>query len=283
MPAPLLFDRRVLALRRARAAAAPADFLLRHVAADMADRLTTILRPFERIVEIGSLSTVLRDAVASPGVHYVRIGPEDARPDIVAEEEAVPLAPASADLALSALSLQVVNDVPGALVQIRRTLRADGLFLGALLGGDTLTELRQAFTQAEAEMEGGASPRVSPFGDVRDLGALLQRAGFALPVADSDALTVRYRDVFALMADLRAMGGTNVLASRRRTPTRRATMLRMAGIYAERFSDPDGRIRATFEIVHLSGWAPHESQQKPLKPGSARTRLSDALRPGQAR
>jgi SAM-dependent methyltransferase len=280
MPVPLLFDRRALALRRARASAAPADFLVRHVAADIADRLTTILRPFERVVEIGSLSTALRDALPiGPGGRYLRIGPDAGRPDIVAEEDALPLAPERADLVVSALSLQAVNDLPGALVQIRRSLRPDGLFLGALLGGDTLTELRQAFTQAEAEIEGGASPRVSPFGDVRDLGALLQRAGFALPVADSEVLRVRYRDAFALMADLRAMGATNVLAARRRTPTRRTTMLRMAAIYGERFGDPDGRIRATFEIVHLSGWAPHASQQRPLKPGSAKMRLSDALKP----
>ena len=170
-----------------------------------------------------------------------------------------------------------MNDLPGTLIQIRRALKPDGLFLAALIGGDSLTELREAFAEAESEIEGGVSPRVAPFADVRELGALLQRAGFALPVVDSDRLTVRYQSVFALMRDLRRMGATNVLIERRRTPLRRATLQRMAEIYAQRFADPDGRVRATFEIAWLSGWVPHESQQKPLKPGSARARLADAL------
>jgi SAM-dependent methyltransferase len=175
------------------------------------------------------------------------------------------------------LALQFVNDLPGTLIQIRRALKPDGLLLMALLGGDSLSELREAFAQAESEIEGGLSPRVAPFADLRDLGGLLQRAGFALPVADSDRLTVRYDSAFALMRDLRAMGATNVLSERRRVPLKRATLLRMAQIYGERFADPDGRLRATFEIAWLSGWAPHESQQKPLKPGSAAQRLADAL------
>jgi SAM-dependent methyltransferase len=278
MAVPLLFDRDTLAARRVRAARAPADFLLRCAAEEIADRLTTVLRDFERVVEVGSLSTTLREAIPrKSGGTYLRLGPAAGMPDIVADEEALPLAPETFDLAVSALSLQAVNDLPGALAQIRRTLKPDGLFLAALLGGATLTELRQSFTRAEAEIEGGASPRVFPFGDVRDFGALLQRAGFALPVTDSDSLTVRYADAFALMADLRAMGGTNILAARRRAPTRRTTIFRMAEIYRERFADADGRIRATFEIVYLSGWAPHESQQNPLKPGSAKVRLADAL------
>lgn len=197
---------------------------------------------------------------------------------IAADEEALPLADASLDLAVSALALQWVNDLPGTLAQIRRALKPDGLFLAALLGGDTLTELRQSFAIAEAEIEGGVSPRVAPFADMRDVGALLQRAGFALPVADIDRLTVRYDTPFGLMQDLRGMGATNVLLERRRTPLKRATLQRMAQIYAERFSDADGRLRATFDIVWLSGWAPHESQQQPLRPGSARTRLADALK-----
>jgi SAM-dependent methyltransferase len=170
-----------------------------------------------------------------------------------------------------------VNDLPGALAQIRRALKPDGLLLAALVGGASLTELRQAFAQAESEIEGGASPRVAPFADVRELGALMQRAGFALPVVDCDRLTVRYDTIFNLMRDLRRMGATNVLRERRRTPLRRATLARMAQVYAQRFADPDGRLRASFEIVWLSGWAPHESQQKPLKPGSAKQRLADAL------
>ncbi len=178
---------------------------------------------------------------------------------------------------VSALALQFVNDLPGTLVQIRRALKADGLFLATLLGGETLTELRQSFAAAESEIEGGLSPRVAPFADLRDLGALLQRAGFALPVTDVDRLLVRYDSPFALMHDLRRMGATNALVARRRTPLRRATVMRMAEIYAQRFADADGRVRATFEIVWLTGWTPHPSQQQPLRPGSARTRLADAL------
>jgi SAM-dependent methyltransferase len=170
-----------------------------------------------------------------------------------------------------------VNDLPGALIQIRRALKPDGLLLAAMLGGDTLFELREAFAVAESEIEGGVSPRVAPFVDLRDAGALLQRAGFALPVTDIDRLTVRYDTAFNLINDLRRMGATNPMLERRRVPLRRATLTRMAHIYAERFADADGRVRATFDIVWLSGWAPHTSQQQPLRPGSARTRLADAL------
>jgi SAM-dependent methyltransferase len=195
----------------------------------------------------------------------------------IGDDEILPLAENSLNLAVSALALQHVNDLPGMLVQIRRALKPDGLFLAALAGGDTLTELRQCFAIAESELEGGVSPRVAPFADLRDLGALLQRAGFALPVIDSERITVRYDTVFALMHDLRRMGATNVLSERRRTPLRRKTLLRMVEVYGERFADPDRRLRATFEIIWLSGWAPHESQQQPLKPGSAKARLADAL------
>ncbi|MBP0582468.1 methyltransferase domain-containing protein [Labrys sp. LIt4] len=269
MTTPFLFDPQALALHRRRAAAAPADFLLRHVAEDMADRLAVILRPFERAAEIGPLSPVLAQAVRP------RLAAD--WQDVAIGDEVLPLQPESIDLALSALALQFVNDLPGMLSQIRRALRPDGLLLAALIGGSTLTELRAAFSEAELETEGGVSPRVAPFADVRDMGGLLQRAGFALPVADSDVLTVRYDNAFALMADLRAMGAANMLVQRRKAFTRRATMLRMAEIYGKRFSDPDGRIRATFEIIWISGWAPAAGQQKPLKPGSAKTRLADAL------
>jgi hypothetical protein len=175
------------------------------------------------------------------------------------------------------LALQFVNDLPGTLAQVRRALRPDGLFLAALVGGDTLTELRQAFALAEAEATGGASPHVAPFADVRSLGMLLQRAGFALPVTDLDRITVRYDTPFGLMTDIRRMGAGNVLCERARQPLRRAVLLRMAEIYAQRFADADGRIRATFDVVWLSGWAPHASQQRPLRPGSAAARLADAL------
>jgi SAM-dependent methyltransferase len=179
---------------------------------------------------------------------------------------------------VSALALQFVNDLPGTLIQIRRALKPDGLLLAALIGGESLSELRLAFAEAESEVEGGVSPRVAPFADLRDLGALLQRAGFALPVTDVDRVTVRYATPLDLMHDLRRMAAGNVLMERRRVPLRRATLRRAREIYAERFADGDGRIRATFDIVWLSGWAPHESQQQPLAPGSARTRLADALR-----
>jgi SAM-dependent methyltransferase len=201
-----------------------------------------------------------------------------ARPVVVAAPDILPFGDASRDLVVSALGLQFVDDLPGVFVQVRRALKPDGLFLAALAGGDTLTELRQAFAEAESEIDGGLSPRVAPFADVRDIGALLQRAGFALPVTDTDRVVVRYGDVFALMRDLRAMGATNPLVDRRRVPLKRRMLLRMAEIYHDRFADPDGRIRATFQIITLSGWAPHESQQKPLKPGSAKARLADALK-----
>ena len=212
-----------------------------------------------------SLSGALALAEACPG------------PRAVASEEALPLKEGAIGLITSVLSLQLVNDLPGALIQIRRALKPDGLFLGALLGGDSLIELRQAFMLAEMETAGGVSPRVFPAADVRDLGGLLMRAGFALPVADSERLTVTYADPLALMRELKAMGASNPLAARSRKPLRRDTLARAAVLYAERFGEPDGRVRATFEILYLCGWAPHESQQKPLKPGSAAARLADAL------
>jgi len=284
MPHPLIFDRRLLRVRRVRAAAlGPATFLVERVADDLAGRLSAVLRQFDLAVDLGTPIGAVRRALAD------RVGAIVAadslasqltgeRLAVAVDEEALPFRDASLDLVVSALALQFVNDLPGTLIQIRRALRPDGLFLAAMVGGDSLAELREAFAQAEAEVEGGVSPRVAPFADLRDLGALLQRAGFALPVTDVDRLTVRYASPLALMHDLRRMGANNALSERRRTPLRRATLRRVFEIYVERFSDPDGRIRATFEIVWLSGWTPHESQQKPLAPGSAKTRLADALR-----
>jgi SAM-dependent methyltransferase len=280
---PVIFDRALLRARRRRAAALGAEtFLLEQVAEDFADRIAVVNRHFAFAADIGSPGDIVARRLLDRRLveHVVHVGDDGGSgsvPQAVADEEALPLADGVFDLVVSALSLQHVNDLPGALLQIRRALKPDGLFLAALLGGETLTELRQAFTQAEAEIEGGVSPRVAPFADLRDLGALLQRAGFALPVTDADRVAVRYSDAFALMQDLRRMGATNVLLERRRKPTRRTTILRMAEIYGERFSDPDGRLRATFDIVWLSGWSPHESQQKPLRPGSAKMRLADAL------
>jgi SAM-dependent methyltransferase len=196
---------------------------------------------------------------------------------VAADEEALPFGDATLDLVVSALALQAVNDLPGALAQIRRALKPDGLFLAALFGGETLSELRHSFAVAESELDGGTSPRVAPFADVREMGALLQRAGFALPVTDVDRITVRYSSPFRLLRDLRCMGAANALVERRRVPLRRATLMRAMDVYAERFADPDGKVRASFDIVWLSGWSPHESQQQPLRPGSAKQRLADAL------
>jgi SAM-dependent methyltransferase len=278
MTNPLVFDRALLRRRQARARAlGPETFLIDRVAADLGDRLGAVLREYAVAVDLGTPSDALRSALAGATSieRLYRVAASDA--DVVADEEALPFGDGSLDLVVSALALQFVNDLPGALVQIRRALKPDGLFLAALLGGDTLTELRQSFAAAEAAIEGGVSPRVAPFADVREMGALLQRASFALPVTDVERLTVRYSSPFILMGELRRMGATNVMMERRRALLRRDTLKRMAQIYAERFSDPDGKVRATFEVIWLSGWAPHESQQKPLRPGSAQTRLADAL------
>ena len=278
---PIVFDRALLRERMRRALArGPETFLIDRVAADLAERLGAVLRQFGVAVDLGTPTDAVRDALADNaaiGMLVAASALARRAPAIVADEEALPLRDGSLDLVVSALALQFVNDLPGALVQIRRALKPDGLFLAALLGGDTLSELRQSFAAAEADIEGGVSPRVAPFADVREMGALLQRAGFALPVTDVERLIVRYSSPFIMMSELRRMGATNALAERRRTPLRRATLARMAEVYAQRFADPDGKIRATFEVIWLSGWAPHESQQKPLRPGSAQVRLADAL------
>jgi SAM-dependent methyltransferase len=267
--APIIFDRSLLRARRLRAAAlGPVTFLIDRVAEDLAERLGAVLRRFEHAADLGTPTAVVRRALA---------GMVDDIVEVALDDESLGLREASLDLVVSALTLQFVNDLPGVLVQARRALKPDGLLLAALIGRDSLAELRSAFAAAEAEIEGGVSPRVAPFADLRDLGALLQRAGFALPVTDVDRLTVRYASPLDLMHDLRRMGATNVLIERRRTPLRRATLRRMMEIYAERFAAPDGRVPATFEIVWLSGWAPDASQQQPLRPGSAKTRLAEAL------
>ncbi|HEY0235637.1 MAG TPA: methyltransferase domain-containing protein [Afipia sp.] len=271
--APRFFDRVLLEQRQRRARALGAEFfLLERVTDDMAERLGAVLRTFSQGVDIGTPTDAVTQALAPLAKSIARI----ALPQ--SDSDALPLAPASLDLAVSALALQFVNDLPGTLAQIRRALRPDGLFMAALAGGDTLTELRQSFAAAETEIEGGLSPRIAPMIEVRDAGSLLQRAGFALPVTDVDRIVVRYDNAFALMRDLRRMGATNILIERRRVPLRRATLLRMAEIYSERFADPDGRVRATFDIVWMSGWAPHDSQPKPLKPGSGKMSLEEAVR-----
>jgi SAM-dependent methyltransferase len=271
--APVLFDRALLRARQSRALGfGPATFLLDRVAEDLTERLHAVLREFKNAADVGSPGDQVRNALRERVDQLARID----LPDLESEPLALP--PESLDLVVSALAFQFVNDLPGLLAQIRRALKPDGLLLAAMIGGDTLTELRQSFAAAEAELESGVSPRVAPFADLRDVGALLQRADFALPVTDVDRIVVRYDNAFALMQDLRRMGATNILLERRRTPTRRATMLRMAQIYGERFADPDARIRATFDVIWLSGWAPHESQQQPLQPGSAKASLAEAVR-----
>jgi SAM-dependent methyltransferase len=269
--APILFDRALLRARMERARrGGPATFLLDRVREDFEDRMQAVTRNFADVADIWTPGELLRKPRAGRFQSIARV---DFDPS-----EVLPLQPESLDLIVSALAFQFVNDLPGVLAQIRRALKPDGLLLAAMVGGDTLTELRQSFAAAEAECEGGVSPRVAPFADLRDIGALLQRAGLALPVTDVDRVVVRYDSAFALMTDLRRMGATNILIERRRTPTRRATMLRMAQIYGERFADADGRVRATFDVIWLSGWAPHESQQKPLRPGSAKASLEAAVK-----
>jgi SAM-dependent methyltransferase len=258
---------------------------MERVAADLAERLDAVLRRFPLAVDLCSPTDAVRRALAGSKkiTDLVAVDtiaahlPPPPALAVAAEEEALPFRDGALDLVLSALSLQFVNDLPGTLAQIRRALKPDGLLLAAVLGGDSLTELRQAFALAESEVAGGVSPRVAPFVDVRTVGMLLQRAGFALPVTDVDRIVVRYETPFALMHDLRRMGATNVLSERRRTPASRKLLMRAVEHYFKRFSDDDDRIRATFEVVWMSGWAPDPSQQKPLKPGSATHRLADAL------
>lgn len=279
----IVFDRALGRRRLTRALAADyPDFLLARATQDLEERLSAVLRQFTVAADLGTALPLAAPVLRAKAQTLLRMaeaagGPADLAADFLGDLERLPLAPACLDLAASLLALHGVNDLPGALIQIRRALRPDGLFIGCLLGGRTLNELRQVLLEAEAETSGGVSPRIAPFADLRDLGSLLQRAGFALPVVDSEVVTVRYRDIFGLLRDLRGMGWGNALSARRRSGMRRDTLMRAASLYAERFADPDGRLRATFEIVWLSGWAPHESQQKPLRPGSAKTRLADAL------
>ena len=284
---PRIFDRSLLARHRVRAMQTDSipDFLLERATDDLIDRLSVIKRTFPKVLNLGAapgtLSRALRlvDGVELiVGTDLSSIGIDNhCDLGIVADEEALPFCDESFDLVISGLSLQYVNDLPGALAQIRRVLKPDGLFLATIAGGETLTELRQATLQAESDHYGGVSLRVAPFTDVRDLGGLLQRAGFALPVADADTVTVTYATALDLMRELKAMAASNVLIERRRVPMTQGLLLHIAEVYGQRFSERDGRIRATFELLTMTGWAPHESQQQPLRPGSAATRLADAL------
>ena len=293
---PDIFDRRLLRQRRDRVArhAARREFLLARVADDIVERLAAVRRTFPVVLDLGAHHGLLGRRIGRlPGVATVISAEASAgllaQCDglrVACDEEVLPFRDRSLDLVVSGLSLQHANDLPGTLAQVRRGLKPDGLLLAAMLGGSTLHELRTSLLAAEEELEGGASPRVAPFADVRDMGALLQRAQFALPVVDSETVVVTYANPLALMHELRGMGAANALSARSRKPLRRATLLRSFEIYAERFGLANGRIPATFEFLTLTGWAPHESQPKPLQPGSAKMRLADALgtteqRPGE--
>ena len=308
MTAPTIFDRVLLAKRRARAAPSFSehDFLVQRSMDDICERLAIVVRPFGDVLCLGAhggrASRLLRAAM--PGARIVAVdlvaglqdradaaanaddvagaGAEcgiDLDPGTVlfADEEQLPFALESFDCVVAPLTLQAVNDLPGALVQIRRVLRPDGFFLGVLTGGDTLSELSDAFAAAELELRGGVSPRVAPRVDVRAMGSLLQRAGFAMPVSDLDHVTVTYETPLDLMRELKAMGASNPLAERSRVPVSRRLLVRASEIYAERYAMPDGRVPATFDLITVTGWAPHPDQPKPLKPGTATHRLADAL------
>lgn len=283
-----LFDTDLVISRRKRALRQPvkgADFLMQLVADELSERLSVVERQFDVAVELHGATGMVGDACMATG----KIGTlrrielpdaylSSATTAEISPLEILPLDLASVNLVLSPLALHLTNDTPGVLIQARRALKPDGLLLAAIPGAGTLQELKDVLLATEVELLGGASPRVIPFPDVRDIGGLLQRAGFALPVVDTETRLVRYSSMFALLKDLRAMGMGNPLLNRSRKPLNRAFFLRAAEIYQERYADPDGKIRATFSFIFASGWAPHESQQKPLKPGSAKARLADALK-----
>jgi NADH dehydrogenase [ubiquinone] 1 alpha subcomplex assembly factor 5 len=290
MPDPMridVFDRRAVRRHRERAARTidAHDFLFREAAMRLAERLDEIRRAFPVALDLGGHGGVVTQALAGRGGIEIMVETDlsfalarrGGALRVVADEEFLPFAPGAFDLIASGLSLHWVNDLPGALIQIRQALKPDGLLLVSLLGGETLHELRAALLEAEAEETGGAAPRVSPFADLRDAGALLQRAGFALPVVDADTITVSYPSALALMRDLRAMGEANALTERARSFSRRGVLLRAAARYEERFADATGRVPATFKIITLTAWAPHAAQPKPLRPGSAAARLAEAL------
>lgn len=261
--------------RRARTTFRNASFLHERVAADLADRLEAIPRQFARVLALGGGGLFSEQVRARPHLS-ARIGAILETDLDLIDPEHLPFAPGSFDLIVSPLALHWINDLPGALIQLRLALKPDGLLLASLFGGETLNELRLSLIEAESELIGGAGPRVSPFADLADIAGLLQRAGYALPAADRDVVTVRYGEPMRLLADLRAMGETSALRERSPRALSRRILARAFEIYRQRFSDGD-RVRATFEILTATGWSPHESQQKPLKPGSAKMRLADAL------
>jgi NADH dehydrogenase [ubiquinone] 1 alpha subcomplex assembly factor 5 len=283
-----VFDRTLLRLRRDRAAMniGDYDFLLRDIAARLCERMDMVRRDFPRMLDLGShhgrLAQLLSARKGTEAVFAADLSPRMAQAvsalSVAADEEYLPFAENAFDAVVSNLSLHWVNDLPGALVQVRRALKPDGMFMAAVLGGESLRELRDSLMTAELGVSGGASPRVSPFIDLRDMGALMQRAGFALPVVDSDIITVDYSHPIKLMQDLRGMGASNAVHSRLKLPTRRQVILEAARVYQEKYGDARGRVPATFQVIYVIGWHPHDSQQKPLKPGAAVVRLADMLK-----
>jgi len=273
MTIPRIFDRRLYAWRRSRARE---SFLAGDVGDNLAERLGAVNRHFASGLDLSSRNQTF-SAISPFAKNWTRTSLVPGTGALVADEEALPFAPHSFDLAISALSLHAVNDLPGVLAQIRHVLKPDGLFLAAMFGGATLAELRMSFGVGESDILGGISPRIAPFADVRELGGLLQRAGFALPVVDSEKTIVRYRSFTTLRDDLRALGETNALAERARSFLRRDVLAAALAAYDAQFRDGDGHLVATFDVVYLTAWTPHESQPQPLRPGSAKTRLADAL------
>jgi SAM-dependent methyltransferase len=275
-----VFDRRLLRQRRDRAARdiGNYDFLFADVAERLAERLEVVKKTFPVVVTLGGfLDTHLRQRQGTAQIISMDTSFK-MKPAVVADEEFLPFRAASLDAVVSNMNLHWVNDLPGALLQIKQALKPDGLFLAALLGGESLKELRQCLMEAELAVTGGASPRVSPFADAHDVGVLMQRAGFALPVVDSDTITVHYSNPLKLMQDLRGMGASNATRNRLLKPTRRSVLMEAARLYQEKFSDSEGRVPATFQVIYAIGWAPHESQQQPLRPGSAKQRMAEALK-----
>lgn len=280
----IIFDRELIRLRRERAALNfnEHDFLFSWSKDQLKGRLDDINRTFPNVLQLGSRGALLpQDHDKTGQIFTCDLARRSITPNLQnyfqASEELLPITPTSMDMVISNLNLHTVNDLPGALLQIRNCLKDDGLFIASMLGGETLHELRNVMTEVELELMGGASPRIAPFADKRQMGDLLARAGLALPVTDSDIITVTYDNIFKLFHDLRGMGESNAILARNKTPLTREFFMRAAQLYQERYAQEDGRIIASFEVIFLLGWAPHESQQKPLAPGSAKHRLADAL------
>lgn len=284
----LIFDRPALKRQKDRAAVSlsTADFLFREVADRVADRLNDISRAFPLAAEVGSHGGIMGQTLQGRGgiehmletdISAQQLSQSTNPWRVVADEENLPLAAGKFDLVLSSLALHWTNDLPGALIQVNRALKPDGLFIGAIFGIGTLQELRDCLMTAESEVTGRVAPRVSPFPEVRDMGGLLQRAGFALPVVDADTIPVSYGNPFTLLQELKAMGESNVLLERGKTLWRRDVLMRAMQLYVDRYGDADGRVPATFEVIYLHGWHPDSSQQKALKPGAGKVSLTSFL------